>query len=81
MLVACRVKAMPASSGLMPQPSSLIFMYVAPPLLNSTVTLDAPASKEFSISSFITDAGRSTTSPAAIISATSGGRMLMRVMG
>ena len=46
----------------MPQPSSLIFMYVAPPLLNSTVTLDAPASKEFSISSFITDAGRSTTS-------------------
>ena len=31
--------------------------------------------------SFITDAGRSTTSPAAIISATSGGRILMRVMG
>ena len=70
--VAWRRKATPASSGAMPQPSSVTRMYVAPPPRISTVTLCAPASKEFSISSFITEAGLSTTSPAAIISATCG---------
>jgi len=38
----------------------------------------APASRAFSISSLTTDAGRSTTSPAAIWSATAGGRTAMR---
>ena len=75
--VACRRKAMPASSGAMPLPSSATRMYVAPPSLISTVTIWAPASKEFSISSLITEAGLSTTSPAAIISATCGERMLI----
>ena len=39
----------------------------------------APASSAFSTSSFTTDAGRSTTSPAAIWSATASGRMAMRL--
>src|SRR5579864_228547 len=38
----------------------------------------APASSAFSSSSFTTDAGRSTTSPAAILFATDSGSMRMR---
>src|SRR5262245_12448017 len=41
----------------------------------STAILLAPASREFSISSLTTDAGRSTTSPAAMRLAMSSGRM------
>ena len=37
----------------------------------------APASKAFSMSSLMTEAGRSTTSPAAIMSATWGERILI----
>ena len=42
-------------------------MYEIPPFFISTVTLFAPASIEFSTISFITDAGLSITSPAAIL--------------
>ena len=42
-----------------------------------TVTDFAPASSAFSNSSFTTEAGRSTTSPAAICEATSGGKTRM----
>src|SRR4051812_33738511 len=41
----------------------------------------APASSAFSSSSFTTDAGRSTTSPAAILLATCSGSTWMRPMG
>ena len=64
--VAWRRKAVLASSRPMPQPSSLTRRKVMPPFWISTVTVFAPASMEFSTSSFTTEAGRSTTSPAAI---------------
>ena len=64
--VAWRRKAVRASSGDMPQPLSVTRRKVMPPSRISTVTLDAPASTAFSRSSLTTDAGRSTTSPAAI---------------
>ena len=62
----------------MPLPSSLTWMSVLPPFSSATRTWRAPASSAFSTSSFTTDAGRSTTSPAAIWSATASGRMAMR---
>ena len=46
-----------------------------PPSRTSTRISVAPASRLFSISSLTADAGRSTTSPAAIWLATSGERM------
>ena len=46
-------------------------MKETPPFWISTVTAVAPASSAFSSSSLTTDAGRSTTSPAAIRFATS----------
>ena len=64
--VAWRRKAVRASSRLMPQPSSLTRRKLMPPFCSSTVTVLAPASMAFSTSSFTTEAGRSTTSPAAI---------------
>ena len=70
--MAWRRNAVAAWSAGMPQPSSVTRMRVIPPRLISTVTADAPASMAFSISSFTTLAGRSTTSPAAIRSATWG---------
>ena len=75
LLVAWRRKAIPASSGDMPQPSSVTRRYVIPPPRISTVIVRAPASMAFSTSSFTTEAGRSTTSPAAIRSATWGERI------
>ena len=54
----------------MPQPLSVTRIYVTPPRRISTVTIEAPASIEFSTSSLMTEEGRSTTSPAAISSAT-----------
>jgi hypothetical protein len=44
-----------------------------PPPSISTSTRVAPASRAFSTNSFAADAGRSITSPAAILCATSGG--------
>ena len=64
--VAWRRKAVRASSEDMPQPLSVTRRKVMPPSRISTVTLDAPASTAFSSSSLTTEAGRSTTSPAAI---------------
>ncbi len=53
-------------------PLSIIFILFNPPSLTSTIIFDAPASHEFSINSFTTLKGFSTTSPAAILEATSG---------
>ena len=50
----------------MPQPSSWICSALSPPDRADTVILVDPASKQFSMSSFRADAGRTTTSPAAM---------------
>ena len=75
LLVAWRRKARGSWSAGMPLPSSVTRTKVMPPWLISTTTLDAPASTAFSTSSFTALAGRSTTSPAAIRSATWEGRI------
>ncbi len=49
-------------------------MVSVPPPLTSTEIATAAASRAFSTSSLTTEAGRSTTSPAAILAATSGAR-------
>ena len=64
--VAWRRSASGRSSRGMPEPLSRTRMSLAPPWTMSTSIFVAPASSEFSTSSFTTDAGRSTTSPAAI---------------
>ena len=51
-----------------------------PPRWISTVTAVDPASTAFSNSSFTTEAGRSTTSPAAIKSATCGSKHWLLAM-
>src|SRR5882762_9667133 len=51
-----------------------------PPASISIRIVFAPASSAFSSSSFTTDAGRSTTSPAAILLATASGSMRMRLI-
>ena len=66
LLVACRSIASTASSRSIPVPSSLTVMDVFPPASNAISMAVAPASNAFSMSSLTTDAGRSTTSPAAI---------------
>ena len=66
-----------ASSSPMPFPSSVTLMYSLPPFLISTVMDEAPASTEFSTSSFTMERGLSTTSPAAILSDMSFARALM----
>ena len=68
--VAWRSKASRASSRTMPQPLSVIWMSFLPPASTWIRMRVAPASSEFSSSSLATDAGRSTTSPAAILLAT-----------
>jgi len=65
--VACRVSASSISSADMPHPLSLTRMSWRPASLSSITTLCARASMAFSASSFTTEAGRSTTSPAAIL--------------
>src|SRR3712207_3616685 len=74
LLVACRATALSASSGDIPEPSSRARIREMPPPSISTSTLVAPASREFSISSLTAEAGRSMTSPAAILCAASGAR-------
>ena len=69
LLVAWRRKAVARSSSGMPPPSSETRMEAMPPFWISTVMDAAPASMAFSMSSFATLAGRSTTSPAAMRSA------------
>ena len=50
-----------------PEGASVTEISCSPPCRTATVILSAPASREFSSSSFRTEAGRSTTSPAAIL--------------
>ena len=64
--VACRINASDKSSGCIPEPLSTMRMSDSPPLAISTLMEPAPASRAFSTSSFTTEAGRSTTSPAAM---------------
>src|SRR5262245_24252920 len=61
----------------MPSPLSVTRISFRPPSRTSTEIRVAPASREFSISSFTTDDGRSTTSPAAIWFAISSGKILI----
>lgn len=78
LLVACRSKARMASSWLIPQPLSLTWMSRLPPCSTLICNFFAPASSEFSRSSLATETGRSTTSPAAILFATTSERMRIR---
>src|SRR5919106_898127 len=66
LLVECLSTASTRSSAAMPSPLSLTRITAAPLFSIQTKTSVAPASNEFSISSFTTEAGRSTTSPAAM---------------
>ena len=61
-----RSKERRASVALMPQPLSITCMLVFPASVTKTCISVAPASMAFSTSSFITEAGRCITSPAAI---------------
>src|SRR2546421_7485797 len=80
LLVAWRSNASKASSCDIPWPSSITRIMRLPPTSTSTRIVFAPASIAFSSSSFTTDAGRSTTSPAAILFATASGNMRMRLI-
>ena len=66
LLVACESSANAISSLAMPLPLSRTSTRLVPPASISTSIFDALASRLFSINSLSTDAGRSTTSPAAI---------------
>src|ERR1700687_3591252 len=78
--VPCRASASGTSSADMPAPSSLTRTSLRPPSSSAISIAVAPASMEFSTSSFTTDDGRSTTSPAAIWSATALGRIEIKDM-
>ena len=67
LLVACLRNAFGMSSLGIPHPLSVILIKDIPPSFISMVMAVEPASIEFSTSSFTTDEGRSTTSPAAIL--------------
>ena len=75
LLVAWRSIASRASSRPMPQPSSATRIRERPPSSMSTRMRPASASSAFSTSSLTTDAGRSTTSPAAILFDSTSGRI------
>ena len=77
LLVAWEVNARARSSGAMPSPSSVTRIIFKPASRTSTEICEAPASIALSSSSFTADAGRSTTSPAAILSARSGDMIRM----
>src|SRR5882672_2486540 len=77
LLVAWRASANGNSSAAMPLPSSRTRHNATPPLSTSMSMRRAPASRAFSTSSLMTEAGRSTTSPAAIWLMSSGSRMRM----
>ena len=66
LLVAWRLRDKARSSFSIPHPLSRIRINLTPPCSTSTLIVSAPASRLFSNNSFTTDAGRSTTSPAAI---------------
>jgi len=67
LLVAWRLNANKASSRSIPHPSSSTVIFFLPASTIETLICLAPASIEFSTSSFRTLLGLSTTSPAAII--------------
>ena len=77
LLVAWRRRAMGSSSCGMPQPSSSTAIRRTPPASRRTVICVAPESRALSTSSRTTEAGRSTTSPAAIWLMSSSGRSRM----
>ena len=77
LLVAWRRKAVRSCSLGIPDPLSVTRMKLMPPSLISTVMESAPASMAFSTSSFTTLEGRSTTSPAAILSMVSASNTCM----
>ena len=64
-------------SGGIPVPSSVISIRALPPCSTATSMRRAPASRALSRSSRTTEAGRSMTSPAAILPLISGGRRRM----
>ncbi len=74
LLVAKRATASGRSSRSMPEPSSATRSRRTPPSDSSTAIDWAPASRLFSSSSLRAEAGRSTTSPAAIWFTNSSGR-------
>ncbi len=73
LLVAWRVKLSTASARLMPAPSSVTCTSVEPAPSRRTSMRSAPASRLFSTSSLSAEAGRCTTSPAAILLASASG--------
>ena len=77
LLVAWRCTARGSSAASMPRPSSRIRTSEIPPPSTSTSIRVAPASRLFSTSSLTSEAGRSTTSPAAIWSTSSEGSSRM----
>ncbi len=81
LLVACRSTERKASSLDMPLPLSWIRISFLPPDSTSIRISSAPASREFSTSSLTTEAGRSTTSPAAILLQRSSGRIFIWLIG
>ena len=72
--VAKRSTAKVISSGVMPLPLSVTVNAALPPSFKTTSILVAPASKAFSTNSFTADAGRSSTSPAAMRLTNVGGK-------
>ena len=83
LLVAWRLSAVDSSSRAMPAPSSSTAISRTPPASSRTVIWVAPASSALSTSSRTTEAGRSTTSPAAIwlISSSGSSRIGRRAAG
>ncbi len=77
LLVAWRASASGRSSLASPEPSSSTCTRLAPPWSSVTWISFAPASRAFSSSSLSTEAGRSTTSPAAIWLISRSGRTRM----
>ena len=66
LLVAWYIKANGRSSNAIPSPLSSTMIRNLPPSVRDTRIRVAPASRAFSVSSLTAEAGRSTTSPAAI---------------
>ena len=82
LLVALRLSAVGSSARWMPQPLSSTLMSRTPPACSRTVIYVAPASSALSTSSRTTEAGRSTTSPAAIwLMSSSGSSQVGRRIG
>src|SRR5581483_5185687 len=80
LLVAWRSSESSASSRSIPQASSITRTSEIPPRRITMSIFRAPASMLFSINSFTTEAGRSTTSPAATWLATVSGNNRMRLI-